>query len=411
MKKILFLLIGMFGFLTGCQNEDDFGMSIIPRKDIVLSRSEVQMTEECTDFAFRLFSEVNKMKEGNFMVSPLSASMTLGMITNGADGKTLEELKEVLGMGETTEEMNLYFNKLLTELSVLDNTTTMQLANSIWASDKFNIYSEFEAINCKMYDAEINSIDLTSPNALSTINNWFSEKTGGKIKNVLEKLSPDDAMYLNNAFYFNGKWKNVFLESANFNENFANEDGSTTLVKMMSQTNEFGYTDNDYFTLAEFPYGNEAFSMVILLPKQENTLDESLNYLTAENWLTWNSKLKTQELIVNLPRFELSVKSGLDVVLKNMGIKAAMNRETSDFTRLGTSTFSDRLFLSRFEQSSYIKVDESGTVVASGSLGVMGEVTAPFPSCPSFIVDRPFVFLVKEKSTGVILLMGKVVKL
>ena len=409
MKKIIFLTIGLWGLLTGCQNEEDSGISAIPRKDIVLSRSEMQMTRECTDFAFRLFSEVNKVKEGNFMVSPLSASMTLGMITNGADGKTLEELKEVLGVGETTEEMNLYFNKLITELSVLDNTTTMQLANSIWIDNSFNINNEFEDINRKMYNAEIKSIDFTSPNALSTINNWFSEKTNGKIKEGLGKISPDDDMYLINAFHFKGKWKNEFLQSGSFNKDFNNEDGSTTLVKMMSQTNEFGYTDNEYFSLAEFPYGNEAFSMVILLPKQESSLNESLGDLTLENWLTWSSELDTQELIVNVPRFELSGKDELDEAFKNMGIKDAMDKNASDFTRMGTSTFSDRLSLSRFEQSSYIEVNENGTEVASGSIGVMGDIIAPPHT--SFIVDRPFAFLIKEKSTGVILLMGKVVKL
>ena len=177
----------------------------------------------------------------------------------------------------------------------------------------------------------------------------------------------------------------------------------------MSQTNEFGYTDNEYFSLAEFPYGNEAFSMVILLPKQESSLNESLGNLTLENWLTWSSELDTQELIVNVPRFELSGKDELDEAFKNMGIKDAMDKNASDFTRMGTSTFSDRLSLSRFEQSSYIEVNENGTEVASGSIGVMGDIIAPPHT--SFIVDRPFAFLIKEKSTGVILLMGKVVKL
>ena len=141
MKKNLCMML-LAGFLIGCSNDDGGGLRPKERKKIELSRSEQVMTEETTDFAFRFFQQVNasEKKQANWMISPLSASMALGMITNGADGNTLEELKATLGFSEANiDEMNAYYRRLLTELPDLDNTTQLGLANSIWINQGFEV--------------------------------------------------------------------------------------------------------------------------------------------------------------------------------------------------------------------------------------------------------------------------------
>jgi serpin B len=141
MKKFLFL-VGLLGMLGSCQNEEENPYEPKERKDIVMSRSEEQMTEECTEFAFRFLKQINQteVKEPNWMVSPLSASLALGMITNGAGGNTLDEMKNTLGFSSSSlDEMNAYYQKLTRELLNLDDSTRVGIANSIWISDEFDV--------------------------------------------------------------------------------------------------------------------------------------------------------------------------------------------------------------------------------------------------------------------------------
>ena len=154
MTKKIFCLMALAILFVGCSNDDDGGSRPKERKNIELSRSEQVMTEETTDFAFRFFQQVNQSEtvQPNWMVSPLSASMALGMITNGAAGNTLTELKSTLGFSEASiDEMNAYYRRLLTEMPDLDNTTRLELANSIWINEGFKVKSPFVDVNKQMY--------------------------------------------------------------------------------------------------------------------------------------------------------------------------------------------------------------------------------------------------------------------
>lgn len=190
MTKKIFCLMALAILFVGCSNDDDGGGGRPKeRKKIELSRSEQVMTEETTDFAFRFFQQVNQSEtvQPNWMVSPLSASMALGMITNGAAGNTLAELKSTLGFSEASiDEMNAYYRRLLTEMPDLDNTTRLELANSIWINEGFKVKSPFVDVNKQMYDAEVRNLDFSSSKTLSTINNWASDKTHGLIPQVLQ---------------------------------------------------------------------------------------------------------------------------------------------------------------------------------------------------------------------------------
>jgi serpin B len=166
------------------------------------------------------------------------------------------------------------------------------------------------------------------------------------------------------------------------------------------------YTSNEYFTIAEFPYGNEAFSMVILLPNEGKTLSESVSNLTAPNWMMWNEAMKEELLQVLLPCFSLDYKKDLGADLLAMGVKDAFNSERADFSGISESS----LFLSSFFQAYHLKVDEKSTVSESVTINEMSRYSGPRPSVP-FLVNRPFAFLIKENSTGLILFAGKISEL
>ena len=412
MMKKVFCMMLLASFLTGCSNDDGGSTSPKERKDIELSRSERVIAEETTDFAFRFFQQVNasETEQPNWMISPLSASMALGMITNGAEGNTLKEMKATLGFSEASiDEMNAYYRRLLTELPELDNTTQLGLANSIWINQDFEVKSPFLDVNKQMYDAKVSNLDFSSPKAPSTINNWCSDKTNGRITEVIQEISPAAKMFLLNALYFKGIWQEdyKFDKSKTQDEDFTNADGSVTKVKMMNQTNSYAFNYNDYFWMAKFNYGNCAYSMTILLPDTDHTLEECLEAMTAENWKKWNKDWTLRTLIVKMPRFEMEYNKSLIEDMKALGMKDAFDPFLADFSNISDQS----LFLDFLKQFTYLRVDEEGTEAAAVTIGGMVE-TAPPPSTGpvEFFLNRPFVFMINETSTGTVLFMGKVTK-
>lgn len=409
-KKTLLALM-LTGMCVACGNDKDApSMEPKTRKDIPLSRAEEKLTDESKEFAFRFFKQVNgtEQEHPNWMVSPLSASLALGMVTNGAAGNTLAEMQKTLGFSSSSlDEMNAYYQKLTAALLDLDNTTKLGIANSIWIKQGFQVYDSFVEVNKKMYDAQVQTLDFESPNAPDVINAWCAEKTNNCIDKVIENISVDARVYLLNALYFKGMWAEKFDKSHTRAEDFTNEDGSLAKVQMMNQTGPFGYATNEFFSMAEFSYGNEAFSMVVLLPAEGKTLAESLEGLTYDNWKLWNEKLSLRPLAVKFPRFELKYKKDLIKDMEAMGMADAFYHGKADFSAMSSA----ELFIGLLEQHTFIKVDEEGTEAAAVTVIGSFETSVGPSYFVDFYMDRPFVFMIKEKSTGTILFMGKVTKL
>ena len=410
MKIQIIYLISFLILFTGCNNDDiNFADITKERKDIVLSRSEEMLAEESTDFAFRYFQRVNQSetKKANWMISPLSASMTLGMLSNGAATNTLEEIKATLGFSDSDlNKMNTFYQKLTTQLPDLDNTSKLSIANSIWINKEYSVYESFVDINKDMYGAMIDRLNFSSEGTIKAINNWCADNTNGKIRKVISKLPSNIDIYLLNALYFKGIWKKKFKEKNTKQENFTNANGSISQVPMMNQKESFAYIYDDSFSAAIFPYGNGSFEMVVILPNEEVSLDTILEKLTYENWRVWYEQRYSQELIVKLPRFEIFYEKDLRDVMRTMGMRDAFE-EDADFSSLSPSN----LQLNILNQYSYIKVNEEGTEAVSVT-NASGTISAPLPEIPEpFYANRPFAFIIKEQSTGTILFMGKVTEL
>lgn len=411
MIKNFVAALGLLALLAACENGGDSPQPK-PRKDISLTRAEQELMDKGTDFAFRFFNQVCSTEEKpNVFVSPLSASFCLSMITNGAAGNTLAEMLGVLGFPAesfSTDDLNSYNRKLMTSLPDLDNTVRLGIANSIWTRQGFKINNAFADVNRQMYDARVQELDFNSPTAKNTINQWCADETNNLIKEVIKEIPDGMMMYLINALYFKGIWTSQFEKGATRQEDFTDMEGVRQKVDMMNQTASFNYTHNELFSIAELPYGNEAFSMVVLLPAEGKTLDESLSGLTAENWKQWSEDMSGAELQVKLPRFKVEYDKKLEKDMIAMGMKDVFDAQRADFS--GMSDIG--LFISLLEQFTYIDVNEEGTEAAAVTVGG-GVVTdvGPGPAPLPFYVDRPFAFLIKEKSTGAILFMGKITKL
>lgn len=368
--------------------------------------SLVHVVSASTNNAFPLFSEVDAItdKNENFTISPLSLSEALAIASNGANGETRKQIAEIIGTnGMSKETVNEAFNSLNNYLTDADSKTTFSIANSMWFNEGFEVKPEF--LNDKELIGETFHQNLSSTKTMNDFNNWCDTKTNGCIKDILsEPLSEDCEMVIANALHFKGIWKYQFDKDRTTELVFTNSDGTKSKVQMMSQKNKLPiYTGKD-FDLVELPYGNDyGFCMDVILPHRDKNLDECMRDFTLDSFeeaIYLKSNMPKRDVIIQMPKMKLECKYSLVEPLKAMGVTDAFS-DKADFTGI-----TDRgICISEVLQSTYVNVDEEGTEAAAATV-------VELTDCPElFTMDRPFVYIIREKNTGAILFMGKVRKL
>jgi serpin B len=389
--------------LLSCQSDDP-----VPtpneRKDIPLSRSEVEMTALGNEFAFNFFKTiVQNERTVNVFVSPLSASIALSMTANGSAGTTLEEMKTTLGFKDySLDEMNAYYKKLVNGLLTVDNTTTLGIANSIWIKEGFKVKQPFIDLNKEVYDAEVRNLDFNSPQSVDVINRWCSDKTNARITDVLESIDPDTRLFLINALYFKGIWTSKFDKRNTAPDDFTAISGQKNKVNMMHQECTAPYTSDEGLQIVELPYGNEAFGMVILLPEESLDIDRVIDRLTPADWDKWMQGLSAHTIDLKLPKFKLEYHRELNGDLMRMGMTTPF-QNGADFSKMSDAD----LYIGMVKQDTFVEVNEEGTEAAAITVVGMLGTSAGRPQVIPFHVNRPFIYMIKEKSTGAILFMGK----
>ena len=402
--KYLLIALVLPGLFPGC---DRLPQQTNQRHDIILTKTEQALSAEANRFAFDLFKQVNS-EDKNYFISPLSASLALSMTANGTAGETAAQMKDVLGFQEFSyEQMNGFFKKMSRELKEADQLTELGIANSVWIREGFPVYEKFKDIVRTWYLAEIEELDFFSPTAVQTINNWCASKTNGKIEEIIKEIPPSMVMYLINALYFKGTWTYSFDKSATYSDRFYGDDGSSPLTDYMLQTETFPYLEHDLCQIAELPYGNEAFSMVLMLPKPGVHVDRMIKeFLNTTQWNILVSGLERFErkLTVSMPKFRFEYEKDLIPTLQATGMTIPFMEGMADFSNMSPS---GGLYIGLVKQKTYIEVNEEGTEAAA--VTVVGvEKSSIEPDDPLlFYVNRSFVYIIKEKSTGIILFMGK----
>lgn len=407
-KKNLLVLMAAVSFIAcSCNDDDSLGSNNVEnvRKEIALSRSEKAIVEQSTDFAFRLLQVVDgKEDKEQLLLSPLSASFALSMAANGADGDTRQEILGTLGFaGFTMDEVNELNRKLVTGLTALDNAADLSIANSVWMNDDFEALGSYKKTVGDFYDALLSSIDFGTPEALDRVNGWCSEKTQGRIPRFLDRLDDSKSLMLLNALYFKGGWTRPFSEKNTVQDVFHGAEDRQ--VQYMVQKNNYPYAEFDDFAVAGMPYGNEAFSMFVLLPDEGVGISDCLSRLDSERWNAILSEMKTICLSVKLPKFKLENNEDLKEVLWEMGISKAFTWD-ADFSNLSDES----LFVTEVRQANYFGVDEKGVEAAGVTSIEFGLTAGPDGAAgeTEFHVTRPFLFVLQEKSSGTILFLGKV---
>jgi len=367
------------------------------QKDIVNTSS--------VDMAFSFYSAADKVFDNNFFISPFSMAEALAMLSNGADGETLLEIKTALGLkGCSEQDLNETFQKMNLMLeSGNDSASILNVANSLWFDTDYVVKDSFVNVNKSYLDADILTQKLSTEQTRLDINNWASKKTNGCIKDLLKTpLTSEVKMFFMNALYFKAEWMTKFSKGSTYDNEFTCYDKTKSTVKMMSRSGEIKYVESDKFTMAELPYKGERFCMDLILPNQD--INTCLKDMNSTSWNKIISSLQPTNLAIFVPKMSLGFDLDMKDVLKSMGVKRAFDHN-AEFSRISDS--GSRLDF--IKQATLINVDEEGTeaaAVTSGGVYISSGVTYK-----QFCLNRPFIYIIREMNTGAIIFMGKVEKL
>lgn len=376
-------------------------ISALPR---ALTASENAVIGASSGFGLELAARVAAADtRANVVISPLSASMALGMALNGANGSTFDEMRSALGFDSLTpEQINAAYRDLIDLLVDLDPAVQLEIANAIWTDDGVPFHDAFLQAVTAAFGARAESRDLGDPATAAAINAWVEQHTNGMIDRIVDSLDPALAMLLVNAIYFDGAWTTQFDSADTRRQPFTREDGSTVEVDMMSLDNvAVRRAQGSTYAAVELPYGGEAFSMVIVLPSAGVSARDWLAALDTDTWAALTGGLAAGELdLLSIPKLTLTYDAYLNDALKAMGMEAPF-RAGADFTRM--SPLGHQMCIDFVRQKTRIEVDERGTRAAAATAVGVG-VT----SFNAFVADRPFVFVIRERLSGAVLFAGLV---
>ena len=428
----MYLMLAASCMLLSCSSSED-EVSFGETKAVVnmLSESEpINLTPEQRAFAYdnnqfalNFLNTVNETDRSgkSFIYSPLSITYVLGMVNDAATGLTEKELEETLGFHEGgIQAVNDYCKKLIDGLPKVDDKVTLNIANAIFLNKSFTLKPQFTQDMQTYYDAKAEALDFKAPETLGHINGWCSEKTNGMIPTILDEIDPAIISYLLNAIYFKADWASKFDPQNTKDEAFTTENGnSSTQMPMMHQNVLISYLKSDTYSAVILPYGTGLWNMTIVLPEEGKTADDVIKELTESSMLNnrgWcdagGNTFQAYEVDLKLPRFETNsdtdnIDDGLIGLMKKMGIKRAFDDALAEIPNMCELP----VYIEIMRQKAKIKVNEKGSEAAAVTVAGMMEQSMKigadeYPKA-TFHANRPFVYVIREASSGVILFVGK----
>lgn len=403
MNKIILILIAFL--LVQCDQQNPPAPGPKAGLDCDNPAGLCEVTQAHTDFGLSAFKTLNREAEEveNLFISPFSISTALTMTANGARGQTLSEMMSTLNLGALSlAEVNLAYRELLAKLPGLDETVQLQIANSIWHRREMAIKQPFLDVNVENYQSEIYAADFTDPATVNLINDWVNVQTNGLIEKIVEDIPPEMVMYLLNAIYFKGSWTRPFDPELTGPATFTRDDGVEVTTDLMSYgETTLPFYQNDQFMMADLPYGDSIFTMTVLLPKEGVRTDALINALDLNTWQNWTSQLKDTKLHFAMPKFKFAYEKELKELLKEMGMETAFLPGQADLTNISDA----ELYIDGVLHKAFVEVNEEGTEAAAVTSVGVGVTSVPM--YPYMILDKPFVFVIRENQTNEILFLGK----
>ena len=421
MKKVLLsvLMVALVSGLAACAQPVAGGEVIQSEKQRVTSPEvdEADLTALVSGnsaFAFDLYQALRE-EDGNLFYSPYSISLALAMTYAGARGETAQQMADTLHFVLSQDRLHSAFNSLDIELSRRGEDATgkddggfrLNIVNAIWGQKGYHFLTTFLDLLAENYGAGLRIQDFVSAPEESriTINNWVSDQTEGRIRDLIPQGVIDalTRLVLTNAIYFNAAWQYPFNEDLTRDGSFYLLDGGEVTVPMMRQTELLGYTDGDGYQAVELLYDGGELSMVILLPApgQFEAFEGALDAQQVDGII---ERLEQRQVTLTMPKFEFESSFGLKEALAEMGMPVAFS-ESADFSGM---TGNRDLFIADVVHKAFVSVDEAGTEAAAATAVVMAMTAVP-DTPVEVTVDHPFIFLIRDIETDTILFVGRIV--
>ena len=359
-------------------------------------------------FALAFLSKISQQDKGNIFFSPYSISNAFSMVYEGAQGSTADEMQSVFHFIQDSTARKNYVEQINSMLNDPSQQYKLDVANALWIQNDYPVLQTYKDTLKQFYMANATNLDLKndSENSRKIINTWVENKTNQKIVDLLPEgsINQDTRFVLTNAIYFKGNWTNQFEAQGTSNQNFTTSESKIVKTSMMTTTASFPYFEDDTIQVLKMPYQGGHLSMMVLLPKS-NDLRSLENSLSVEKLQKWNGNMTTEPVTVYMPKFSLDTKYILNDYLPSMGMPSAFSPNDADFTGISqTKDFS----ISTAVHQAFVKVDEKGTEAAAAT-GAVFQTTAMPLSKYTFRADHPFVFMIYDDQTGLVLFMGQVV--
>ena len=376
------------------------------------------LVEGNSAFAFDVYQALSE-EDGNLFYSPYSISLALAMTFAGARGETEQQIADTLQFTLPQDSLHPAFNGLDLELASRGEGAAgkdekgfrLNIVNAIWGQEDYEFLAEFLDVLAKSYGAGPRLLDFIGAPEESriTINDWVSDQTEGKIKDLIPQdvINSLTRLVLTNAIFFSAAWQYPFSESRTADGTFHLLDGSEVIVPMMVRTASFGLAKGDGYQAVELPYDGRELSMVILLPDtgQFGRFEDSLD---ADLVRTITEGLVPTRVDLTMPKFEFESDFSLADTLGAMGMPVAfippLGPCTSDMADFSGMIGTCELYITEIVHKAFVSVDEAGTEAAAATAVVLWIESLPL----SITIDRPFVFLIRDIETGAILFIGRV---
>lgn len=407
MKRIiaLMLVVAFSLGLTACSqvSADDL-MKGVPAKAVDVLPDMDAGAAAAADFGVRLFK--TSMEEGeNTLISPLSVLYALAMTANGADGETLAQMEQVLGMG--VDNLNSYMLAYL-DLLPENKDYKMSLANSIWFKDDsdFIVEQSFLQTNADYYGAGAYKAPFDE-GTRNDINNWVKEHTDGMIPEIIDEIPDEAIMYLVNALAFDAKWADEYEEHQIREGRFTMEDGTRQDVDMM-HSEEYTYLEDDMATGFIKYYKDRRYAFVAMLPNEGVTVSQYVDSLTGEHLRELLNNPQDLTVFASIPKFETEYDIEMSKVLQEMGMTDAFDWQVADFSRLGTYNVDGmNICINRVLHKTFISVSEQGTRAgAATAVEMVAEGAAEIIEYKEVVLDRPFVYMLIDCETNLPFFIG-----
>lgn len=398
----------------GSHETDSSVINMLPKaQPMKLTGEQLKLVENNNIFSTNLFAMINsldKEKRSNFL-SPISVTYLLSMLNDGAAGNSSKEIMATLGFGESdTQAINELCKAMIEGAPKVDPSVSVDISNYIAANSHMNVKLEdlFKKDMETYYQAEAASLDFSSPDALKTINDWCSQKTDGKIEKILDRLDASSLLVLMNAVNFKASWVSKFDEKNTQTETFTKDGGKTVELPMMHQEALVRFASNDTYSTLLLPYGgtNAEWYMYVLLPQDNKTVNDVLEKMEGLNWTNFFWETDIYKVDIKMPRFTTSSENDLIPSITKLGAPSIFDPNKADLSKI-CGNFKN-LYVSKMLQKATIDVNEKGTEAVAVTAAVVDPTEAPQKPKPTaeFHANRPFVYVIQERSSGAIFFIG-----